>query len=130
MNQVFLQAPTDFPISMGGMTLHLSSYRVTGASTVSEQGTADGKGAVTAVCPKGTRVEMRGSVLPGMKVDTLISILSYYQKYGTVVSFKIGMLRYAGVRLCGYTIGEGPENREYVLRFYMPGLPTVEVEEA
>lgn len=130
MNQVYLKAPEDFPVDMGGMTLHLSSYQVTGVCTVSEQGTADGLSAVTAVCPKGTRVELRGMLLPELQAETLISILSHYLRYGAATSFQIGRLRYNGARLCGYTIGEGTEKTEYVLKFYMPDPPVWEAAEA
>lgn len=123
MNEVFLNSPRRYAITMDGITLHMASCKVTGVCSVTEQAASNGLCAVAEICPKGTRLELCGVLPPETDTDSVIAVLAAWLQAGTLQNLTLGTLVCAQARLCGYTVSDAEAAPEIVLKYYVPGAP-------
>lgn len=107
-----------YPVQIGELTVYLSEYQIVGGCGISEQGTADGSGTVTAAFPKGTRLTLRGKLAPSSDMAAIIAAVDAAMRGGTTLPLHIKEIRCDAVRLIGFTLKEGQEFPELTLLCY------------
>ncbi len=125
MTEVILQPPKGFPVTVGGITLYLSSYKIVGVCVLKEQCTADNLAGVTASYPKGTRLTMQGKLAPSENSSAVTAVLAQRLADGSLEDVNVQGLVFTQARLCGYTITEGQSAPEVILQFYTAKTPTL-----
>lgn len=131
MTELTLRTMRRFPVTVGGITLLLSSCKTVGAMVLREQCTADHTAAVTASYPKGTRITLEGWLAPAQDVSAVIAALAARLSEESTEDVTVRGLCYRSARLCGYTLHETQEHTAVTLVLYTPLAPVcAEVEEA
>lgn len=125
MTEVILQPPKGFPVTVGGIALYLSSYKIVGVCVLREQCTADNLAGVTASYPKGTRLTMQGRLAPSEDPSAVTAALAQRLADGTLEDVRVKGLVLAQARLCGYTVTEGQNVPEVTLLFYTAQTPAL-----
>lgn len=116
---IWVRTMREFPVTFGSLTLHLQEYQITGGCLLREQGTAAGDAAVAAVYPKGTRIALKGRLVPSRPETASVSAaLDAAVRSGITRTVWLGDLRCQGMRLIGYTIGLRDTAAEVTLVFY------------
>lgn len=129
MTELKLRPIRRFPVTIGGITLYLSSCRTVGASVLREQCTADNTAAVTASYPKGTRVTLEGWLAPMQDAAAVIAALAARLSDASEEDVTVCGLCFQSARLCGYSVNENQEHTAVTLTFYTLLAPvTVEGE--
>ena len=123
MTELKLRPIRRFPVTVGGITLYLSSCRTVGTSVLREQCTADNTAAVTASCPKGTRVTLEGWLAPAQDAQTVIAALAARLFDVSEEDMTVCGLCFQNARLCAYTVNENQEHTAVTLTFYSPLAP-------
>lgn len=130
MTELKLRPIRRFPVTIGGITLYLSSCRTVGVSVLREQCTADNLAAVTASYPKGTRVTLEGWLAPAQDAQAVIAALAARLFDASEEDVTVRGLCFQNARLCGYTVNENQEHTAVTLTLYTPLAPVLaEVEE-
>lgn len=130
MTELKLRPIRRFPVTIGGITLYLSSCRTVGVSVIREQCTADNTAAVTASYPKGTRVTLEGWLAPAQDAQAVIAALAARLFDASEEDVTVRGLCFQKARLCGYTVNENQEHTAVTLTLYTPLAPVLaEVEE-
>lgn len=130
MTELQLRSLRRFPVTIGGITLCMSSCRTVGVSVIREQCTADNLAAVTASYPKGTRVTLEGWLAPAQDVQAVIAALAARLFDAVEEDVTVRGLCFQNARLCAYTVNENQEHTAVTLTFYSPLAPVLaEVEE-
>lgn len=116
---VLLRDMMDVCVTIGSLTLHLSEYKLVGGCAVHEQGTADGKGTMTAHFPKGTKLTLKGRLAPSVDPASAAVAVDRAVHEKTPVSFSIRNLICSDAFVIGFTLTEGTELPEITLLFYL-----------
>lgn len=116
---MFLEGVQDIAVTVGGLVLHLSEYRITGGCLVREQGNAEGTASVAALYPKGTRIMLKGRVAPPQESFAAAGAsLDAALRGGEQTELRIGFLTAHNATLIGYTMEQGAFPPELTLVFF------------
>ncbi len=130
MTELKLRSLRRFPVTIGGITICLSSCRTVGVCVLREQCMADNTAAVTAAYPKGTRVTLEGWLAPAQDTAAVTAALAQRLFDGTQEDVSVCGLLFQGARLCSYAVHENQEHTAVTLTFYTASSPAkTEVEE-
>ncbi|MBQ4465388.1 MAG: hypothetical protein II916_05445 [Oscillospiraceae bacterium] len=102
---IYLRGMQDYTLTVGTVTVHLHEYRITGGCLLRETGTAEGAGAVAAIYPKGTRIQLKGCATPPLdQIASVGAALDTLLRDGSTQDVRLGLLKAKDVRLIGYTM--------------------------
>lgn len=119
-----LQELKCFPISLGGLTICLSGYQLSGSSTLKEAGAADGSVVLSGYWEQGIRLKLKGRLSPDHSPENVILALT--QNMLIAQTCTIGKLSFQNAMLCGYTLSDQQDTPEIQLLFYCPENPILQ----
>lgn len=114
--KLWIRDVQDYTLTVGGVELHMSEYKIAGSCVLSEQGTASGEAAVSACFPKGTVITLKGRLI-GQLAETAVQLDKVLHS-GEELVLHLGEIICRHARLIRYTFGEGRELPELMLVFY------------
>ncbi len=116
---IYLREMQDYTLTIGTVTVHLHEYRITGGCLLRETGTAEGNGAVAAIYPKGTKIQLKGKAAPPVSQIALVgAALDSMLRDGSTQDVRLGLLKAKDVRLIGYTMELNDTAAELTLVLY------------
>ncbi len=113
---VLIQQVKEFPVTVGDVTLYLSSYQISGGCQLVEQGSADGSAVVTSFWVKGSQISLQGR-LAGNPENAVIA-LDALARSRVGISLQIGEVSCAVAYLIGYTLKDNQNVTEISVTFY------------